>query len=120
METMNIAHLDSQAKDLYTKIVELYGEELTAEDLEPLALYTAENNALRKGEKPTEADATRLYNDFADAYTGATSTEEIEDYYAGLPVDKGEYLNYDMWRHDMELYHTTLQGSPGHVYLFRD
>ena len=33
MKTMDIMHLDSQAKDLYTKTVELYGEELTAEGL---------------------------------------------------------------------------------------
>ena len=67
---MDIMHLDSQAKDLYTKTVELYGEELTAEDLEPLALYASEYYALSRGEIPTDTDATRLYNDYVDAYTG--------------------------------------------------
>lgn len=119
---MDIMHLDSQAKDLYTKILELYGEELTAEELEPLALYTAENNDLRKGESPTDADATRVYNDFADAYTGATTIEEIDDYYRDLLdiTGRGQYLDLTEWRRDMELYHTTLQGSSGYVYLYRD
>lgn len=81
---MDIMHLDSQYKDLYTKTVELYGEELTAEDLEPLALYASEYYALPRGESPTDADATRVYNDFADAYTGATTIEEIDDYYRDL------------------------------------
>lgn len=119
---MDIMHLDSQAKDLYTKTVELYGEELTAEDLEPLALYASEYYALSRGEIPTDTDATRLYNDYVDAYTGATTIEEIDDYYRDLLdiTGRGQYLDLTEWRRDMELYHTTLQGSSGHVYLYRD
>ena len=119
---MDIMHLDSQAKDLYTKTVELYGEELTAEDLEPLALYASEYYALPRGEMPTDTDATRLYNDYVDAYTGATTIEEIDDYYRDLLdiTGRGQYLDLTEWRRDMELYHTALQGSSGHVYLYRD
>lgn len=120
----HIAHLDSQAKALYTKIIDLYGEELTAEGLEPLALYTSEYYALPRGVMPTDIDATRMYNDYVDAYTGASTTEEIEDYYRDLLYTtlSGGVVPRDLveWRSEMELYHTALQGSSGHVYLYRD